>query len=546
MTASLPGYFNFQAFTSAGALAASHRLYTLEPGTSTQKTAYTEPTGTTPHTYTSDGAGGQYIQLDARGELPAPLYLASGSYDVTLKTPLGATVWTRRVAASDSAESALEAALSASGGAGMVGYGASTVEDELDELAVANMPTVQNFGAVGDGVADDTAAIQAAINAVSVTETGKRSLRVNAALGGFYRVTAPLVVSSNFVTIHFDSTYSILRKEFNGEVFQIYGGEVEIHRCAIDGRGATRTGGGVRLMATSANSFRLLNPRIKDTADAPVIIEANAGPLMKIIGGLLQPYGATAAGPVHAVRMAGADTSPANRLFLGMSTGGAPLVDCTGAETMLLVGCDGSKFTTSATSKKVSVTGCRLQSAGENIQIAGIDHCITGNTVASSFELLSGAANCSIRGNVTVGPEVLDGSGGVANSVRVEGATFTPAWTASTTNPTIGNGTLAGRYNKDGKAIDAFVELVIGSTTSAGTGNYAFAMPFQAAAGMAYTGAVWLFRNGVTFRTGTALITSGATTALIYFDGVAGQFGSGTPYALATGDVVRFSIRYLA
>jgi len=96
MTASLSGVFNVQQFTDTGALAAGHRLYTYTYGTTTHKAAYTDAAGLVPHTYTSDGIGGQYIALNARGELPSPLYLATGSYDLALKTSAGATVWTRR------------------------------------------------------------------------------------------------------------------------------------------------------------------------------------------------------------------------------------------------------------------------------------------------------------------------------------------------------------------------------------------------------------------------------------------------------------------
>jgi hypothetical protein len=110
MAASLPGYFNVQAFSDAGAVAASYRLYTYAAGTTTHKAAYTDAAGTTPHTYVSDGIGGLYIALNARGELPAPLFLASGAYDVALKTSAGATVWTRYADGTDQT-STLSAAL---------------------------------------------------------------------------------------------------------------------------------------------------------------------------------------------------------------------------------------------------------------------------------------------------------------------------------------------------------------------------------------------------------------------------------------------------
>lgn len=101
MSASLSGVFNLQCFDDAGLPLASGRLYTYAPNTTTQKVAYTDPAGTIPHTYTSDGLGGQYIALNSRGELPAPLFLLAGGYDIALKTSAGVTVWTRRAIGGD-------------------------------------------------------------------------------------------------------------------------------------------------------------------------------------------------------------------------------------------------------------------------------------------------------------------------------------------------------------------------------------------------------------------------------------------------------------
>lgn len=131
MTASLSGVFSLQEFTDLGAPLVGGRVYTYAQGTTTHKTAYTDKAGTIPHTYTSDGIGGQYIALNARGELPAPLYLAAGSYDITLKDSTGATIWTRRADPVDDSAAALGADLAstsdAAKGAGMVGFLSSLV-----------------------------------------------------------------------------------------------------------------------------------------------------------------------------------------------------------------------------------------------------------------------------------------------------------------------------------------------------------------------------------------------------------------------------------
>ena len=101
MTASLFGVYNLQCFTSAGALAVGYRIYTYIPGTTTQKIVYTTSAATVSHTYVSDGIGGLYIALNARGELPAPMFGTTGGYDIALKTPSGATEWTRPASGND-------------------------------------------------------------------------------------------------------------------------------------------------------------------------------------------------------------------------------------------------------------------------------------------------------------------------------------------------------------------------------------------------------------------------------------------------------------
>ena len=140
MAASLSGEFNSQQFADNGVPLAGGRLYTYAYGTTTLKVAYTDAAGLVPHTYTLDSSDGQYIALNARGELPAPLYLAAGSYDLSLKRADGSTVWTRRA---DPITDQTALASTASGqGASLVGINdagsliaATTVEGALQEVA---------------------------------------------------------------------------------------------------------------------------------------------------------------------------------------------------------------------------------------------------------------------------------------------------------------------------------------------------------------------------------------------------------------------------
>lgn len=181
MTASQSGVFSLQEFADTGILLVGGRLYTYVAGTTTFKTAYTDAAGTTAQTYTSDGQGGSYIALNARGEIPAPLYLTTGSYDITLKRADGSTVWTRQAEPVADAASgiiasftAFVASLLASAGSTLIGFIqagvgaiARTVQAELRETYNA-----AQFGVTFDNTTDDTTAWNLLILRVSLAGGG--------------------------------------------------------------------------------------------------------------------------------------------------------------------------------------------------------------------------------------------------------------------------------------------------------------------------------------------------------------------------------------
>lgn len=58
---------------------------------------------------------------------------------------------------------------------------------------------------------------------------------------------------------------------------------------------------------------------------------------------------------------------------------------------------------------------------------------------------------------------------------------YTPTWTADGgTAPNLSNGTLTGLYVQSGKVVTTMGRLVIGSTTSGGSGSWSFALPVTA------------------------------------------------------------------
>lgn len=101
----------------------------------------------------------------------------------------------------------------------------------------------------------------------------------------------------------------------------------------------------------------------------------------------------------------------------------------------------------------------------------------------------------TLRGNI----KGATGSAGAAYTPPAW-ATYTPTWTAATTNPALGNGSITGRWQQMGKTIQFWILLTAGASTTFGSGVFQFGLPiaarladsvvgsaFQTGANMAYT-----------------------------------------------------------
>lgn len=119
--------------------------------------------------------------------------------------------------------------------------------------------------------------------------------------------------------------------------------------------------------------------------------------------------------------------------------------------------------------------------------------------------------------------------------------TYTPTWTAPGTNPTLGNGTIAGRYLRAGKTLVACeVILTVGSTSTVGVGAYAWSLPFTLLNGGSGLAAGSGAYNDVS--AGTPLLTRGAirvsTTTVGMSDAAGARVGAAAPVVPAVGDVM--------
>lgn len=120
---------------------------------------------------------------------------------------------------------------------------------------------------------------------------------------------------------------------------------------------------------------------------------------------------------------------------------------------------------------------------------------------------------------------------------------FTPTWTSTGAAPSLGNGTLVGRYKSVGKTTHFRLRLDVGSTTTLGTGNYLFGgLPVTAFDANALVGLSGVVGGGGGIYPVTTVISS-ANAFFAY--GPTGVAVTGTtPTTLPTGSYIQFAGAY--
>ena len=129
---------------------------------------------------------------------------------------------------------------------------------------------------------------------------------------------------------------------------------------------------------------------------------------------------------------------------------------------------------------------------------------------------------------------------------------YTPTWTAATTNPSIGNGTLAGRYTQIGKTCVLVIGLTAGSTTTFGSGNWSFSLPKTAknVSGINFYGVAHIRKAGTANYERIAQISPKLSTTVInmFTDPTPGSnsqsISATVPFTWGDGDSLGIEITY--
>jgi hypothetical protein len=118
---------------------------------------------------------------------------------------------------------------------------------------------------------------------------------------------------------------------------------------------------------------------------------------------------------------------------------------------------------------------------------------------------------------------------------------YSPAWTGTVSDPAISNGTITGAYRRIGATLNVRVRIVMGSTTTFGSGVYRISLPYALKNGSLLVAACVDASAGSVAWTGAARIfaetATGDNMRIVVTDGVAG-ISPTVPFTWAASDIL--------
>lgn len=440
-------------------------------------------------------------------------------------------------------------------GAGQIGFEASlgyavgTVGDTLKELTDSDYVTVVQ--AVGDGVADDSAAINAALALGGYVFLPKPSVE--------YLIQSQLVFPVQGTILFGEGMYaSVIKKGFNGEAITVTGVGSKVARLAIIGDGATFTGGGIKPIGYNVV---LEECRIIDTQDSPVLFDAAvgsnnlAGTYAEVNSCFLLP---TNLSTTYAIRSTGSDDSirPTVRTFRNIS-GGGPLVDFSGMNRAILTDSFGTILKFSATSGKISMAKNRMTNGAININVLGNDHDLEDNiwsfSAGGSVSIDATCANVHwgpqnqvVIGSATLGSPAIGHAiaGPMPNNVHTNLIDYTAsfAWLGTTSNGVFGNSTVSAFYKLSGRHCYVSFFLLRGSTATNPVGTWSVQLPFEAFVNSVHP--ILVKSSTGTYQTALLEVQGGSSTAVIYLNASTAAMTEAS-ISFGTGGILEGTLNYL-
>jgi hypothetical protein len=377
--------------------------------------------------------------------------------------------------------------------------------------------SVKDFGAVGDGVTDDAPAFNAAL-AASVGGLAGKAVYVPGS-NARYVIGSTIVVPGG-ARLFGDGarSSSFLIKAFNGTFITLADG-AQLSGLRMNGNGATYTGKGIEHINGNQQVTDLF---LYDTEDTTVYFTVTSGANCHYENVTAYMYGSTSGSGKWAFKIEDSASAPAGtpRHFVNIKTGGYESFYFGAANNVMIsasalydLGWPVYSAGVREYSRNVEITGCRIGSTAQlNIYGSGT---IVGCDIGSKVSLKEPTAIC-------LGPNLYNNSwedlstSGTNLVYSVEDITYTPICYANAVAITLGDGTLIGRYSREGRTLTVTIRLFPGATTIFGAGQLSFSLPMATTAGLSQQGIQGRFEatSGTLYRINGRIASSGSVVLL--------------------------------
>jgi len=371
----------------------------------------------------------------------------------------------------------------------------------------------------------DTAAVNAALAFSTVVEGVK---------GNTYTLTSKVTVPVNGVIKGDGFTFS---KGFNGDMFELPNGAKLLGTFLLNGQGGSFTGRGVTI---GSGQDQVIECDIQFPASFCVEYTAAAAGLRSSIRNNLM----VTTDPENVVAVKYPTETNGDRTLINIDCAGGLLADFAGCSTILVSECNTIGFEFDTQSKKVSIINCRIAggTASKDVDINGTNNVLANNIIATDVNIQAGCNGSVIGPNVVAGVITDSSTSSSSNTVYGFESSYTPVWTGASTNPVVGNGTLNGQFSREGKKITAHIQLIMGSTTTFGSGQWSITLPTNAK--NRSIGTLQGFDAGTSLVVGSCEVSAGGNTVAMASDGNVANYSPTIPHTWANGDRIIISITY--
>jgi hypothetical protein len=399
--------------------------------------------------------------------------------------------------------------------------------------ALATMANVKAFGAVGDGIANDTAAFNAALAASTAVYVPP----------GTYKITSTLAVPANTSLIGAGRGTSKLLHAFNGDMMTL-GNYANLADLWLDGQGATYTGQGV-VINNGTGRQNITSCRITDFAAACLFFQVQGGTQCSVFDLIAsQTNGATGTGNFAIVIQdtGSVESGAYPRKFSHIETNGFCSFSFGSSNNTYISNSFLADLFYSLNSRATLISNCRLANQSA-LTIQGNNHTIISSAITPQITIQTTSDNIALQGNSYNNLPIIDNANNTRNLLDAWRQAYTPAITSGGTAPSLGNGTITGSFSRSGATTSIVGELTIGSTTTLGTGILSISLPAAMKNDINYAGGTVYMRIGSTIYEGFLQIPVGSSVANLLRD-TSGSVTATSPGTFGTGDFIRWSATY--